>query len=202
MHYGKELISLVLGQPALIEEAQAVLNETDEKFLKILHDYIAGKISNSFKISEADDDINFWCPEWCQNIQNKPVASFCLECEGDDSDRSWLSVLCGQVRATGYFTFKPNYYGAFGIKKKDWKKYLLNYFSESSVFSDAGFTFDSNGEEIIIPIVLNASELAEKYPDLNECFGSIDSAIEAINALLPEFKKIVMAMKNWKDENK
>lgn len=202
MRYGKELIRLVLAQPSLIEEAQAVLYEANNILLKTLRDYINSQIHNNFTVSEVDNEnFNFWRPAWEQSTGKEPFASFWLGCEGEDSSKNWLSVLCGQVRATGYFAFCPDYYGGFGIKKKEWKKYLLKYFNDTPAFSYAGFTLNSSSEAIIIPITLNSTDLAEKYPNLDECFGSVDSALEAITTLLPEFEKIIEAMKNWGSQN-
>lgn len=204
MQYGDDLIRLALGHSALIEEAKTVLDEAERVFIEKLHEYIKSQLSDLFKISNIDKyyAFEFWIPEWSKSNEEEIIASFKLSYTG--GEWTWLTILTGQTRATGYFSFKLNFKNFIRKDiKKEWKNCLRKYFHSTQKFKNTKFELVENGDEIIIPIKLNVSDLAEKYPDnLDECFGSVDSALEAIKTLLPEFEKIVQAMKNWENEGK
>lgn len=208
MKYGDDLIRLALGHPALIEEAQAVLDEANVILINQLRDYISMKISNLFEVSDISDenyDCAFWRPEWCQS-QQKKLALFCLYWDGENKNNeyegSWLRVLTGQSFATGCLAFKVDYSEIVDAKGRKidarrWEKYLMKCYNDTQYFNNTEFIPSKDRKRIIIPIKLNASDLAENYPDnLEKCFGSVDSALEAIKTLLPEFDKIVQAVKN------
>lgn len=200
MKYGDELIRLALGHSTLIEEAQAVLEETNEILIQALYTYTDTRLSDSFTLGEINEDLcfNFWRSEW-KDKRDEPVAFFWFdhnENEGEGSDRSWMSILSGQTPAIGRFSFWSEY-GEFGIKKRAWKKYLQRCFTTTPAFAEAGFTLSADGEAIIKPIVLDAACLAENYPNLDACFDNVAAALGCIDKLLPEFEKIVQRVQNW-----
>lgn len=198
MDYGDDLIRLALRHPVLIEDAQSVLDEANERVINALHEYTDQQCSDSFKVGEIDNFcFDFWCPDWGQTPTGKSVASFWLDCEGEGSgDRSWLSVLTGQMLATGGFFFWADYRD-FGIRRNAWRNYLRDHFAATPAFGKAGFRLNARGDAIIKPVVLDAACLAENYPNFDACFDNVAAALDAIDKLLPEFERIVQKVKNW-----
>ncbi|MCH5276533.1 MAG: hypothetical protein J1E80_01730 [Desulfovibrionaceae bacterium] len=194
MQYENDLIRLAIRQTALIDQAWNVLRGAEEELMQALCIYIKQHIPTSFIISEIREGLwfNFWNPTWCRTPQ-QPVASFWIGHEGGN-DYSWLSILTRQIPATGTLCFQRD---SAGIYIKDWKSYLINYFASTPAFEETGFRLSQDGNKIIIPIELNVDELAENYPKFDVCFGSINPALKAINTMLPEFEKIIEAIKNW-----
>lgn len=189
-----ELSRFAVENCSLIEDAQGVLNQVEEAFLEKMNAYLGELLEempgfdyHRFK----DGEISFGCEAWGKNARGVPQAAFWLDCQGNDTERSWLSVLCGKAPGTSAGIFFWYRWGDNNIKRKAWKAYLADFFVKNPELGEMGFCLSQDGEAIVKPILLDQHCLAAHIENPAPCLDAMADAAEAIAASREIFEKLV-----------
>lgn len=142
---------------------------------------------------EADKDgwKYLFLETWEKQENGAPIASFSLDCEGDNTGLSWPAVLCGIAPGTVADFFFWYEYSPRGIKRKIWKAFLKEFFISNPALLEHGFVLTKDGGGIMKPVKLDLDCLAENFQNPDCCFDPISDALEDICAVINIFNKLI-----------
>ena len=192
MSYNADICKLVIKNVENVEEAMEVLDYTGGKLWESISQYIKENIRKRDNFaSEMDEegDISIWETSWPRTEDDTPLASFSVYGEGDGlDDRSWISIFCGLVPGTIAGLF---FWYEWEVGKKEWKKFLKDFYIKNPELRESGFSLNADGTAIVFPLKFDLDCLAENFPDLDDCFESLNDALEAICAQRKTFDKLI-----------
>lgn len=181
MNYTKELAVLIINNVRLVEESNEVLGEIDDELFTELGNYIKSCLqkSNIYDNFNADSDIKFFRSKWPKGKNDESIASIWLDCDGEYTEYSWLSILTGQLADTyaGLFLWIEHE----GIRKTEWKQFMKTQYRNNPSLEESGFILNKENTAIVYPFRIEASCLIDNYPDIKKCFSKIGYAIDMLD---------------------
>lgn len=194
MAYSPDICRLVIENAALVEEAQAVLTNVDGRLYENIWDFIKKLAAEQkyFDLTGSKDGNYFFSRQaWGKTEREEPIAAFWLDYQGDNSDRSWLSILAGIVPGTSaglYFWYE---WVQKGIRRREWKSFLKDFFISNPGLRDNGFVLNDEGTAITRPLRIDLQCLADNFQNPEVCFDAIGNALDAIYAERKSFETLV-----------
>lgn len=122
-----------------------------------------------------------------KNEKGEPLLSFWLDCQGENTDKLWLLVFMGKAPGTMGDLFCWYDWGSKGIKRREWKSFLSNFFLTQGSLHENGFILNDDGTAIIKPFHLDLDCLKDKFLSPDICFEPLADAIESINSQIKIF---------------
>lgn len=194
MSYSPEICAHVIENVALVEEAQEVLAYAEEQLVEKIWTFI-GKITEEQEyfdvICDKNGDRIVSGHDWEKKDDGMPIAGFWLDCQGDGCEKSWFSVLAGIVPGTTAGLFFWYDWSVHGIKRKDWKVFLKDFFIKNPGLGDNGFVLNEDGTAIMRPLKIDLACLAEHFQNPECCLDSMNETLEAIYAEREVFEKLL-----------
>lgn len=184
MAWNDEVLKLVVKNTLLVEDAYEALVYANEKLLERMGDHIDGlcRRQGSFEVEiTKNGDWVLADTAWPRLKDVSQRAAFLLDGQGEEFENStWIAILCGLAPGTsaGLYFWYP--WGDRGIRKKDWKNFLKDFFSANPELMEAGFSLNSDGTAIIKPLRFDLDCLARNFDNLDGCFEPLNEALEAI----------------------
>lgn len=193
MSLNAEMGAFILGNLELIEQAYATLMKADELLIANMAKF-ARKILRERDIFDIhymeDGDLGFSRSSWERNDQDKPLLVFWLDCQGENTDKTWLSVLGGKAPGAIAGIYGWYEWSAKGIKRKDWKNFLRDFFASHESLHENGFTLNADGTAIMKPLILDLDCLKENFLSSEKCFEPVAEALEAIESQVEVFDEL------------
>lgn len=194
MAYSPDICRLVIENAALVEEAQAVLTHVDGRLYENIWDFIKKLVAEQkyFDLTGGKEGNYFFSRKaWGKTERGEPLAAFWLNYQGEDTYRSWLSILAGIVPGTSaglYFWYE---WVQKGIRRREWKSFLKDFFISNPGLRDNGFVLNDEGTAITRPLRIDLQCLADNFQNPEVCFDAIGNALDAIYAERKSFETLV-----------
>lgn len=194
MAYSPDICRLVIENAALVEEAQAVLTHVDGRLYENIWDFIKKLVAEQkyFDLTGGKEGNYFFSRKaWGKTEREEPIAAFWLNYQGEDTYRSWLSILAGIVPGTSaglYFWYE---WVQKGIRRREWKSFLKDFFISNPGLRDNGFVLNDEGTAITRPLRIDLQCLADNFQNPEVCFDAIGNALDAIYAERKSFETLV-----------
>lgn len=168
-----------------LEEADALLSANMYKFTKrVLED------DDVFHILPEEEGIGFSSPKWKKNEKGELLMSIWLDCHGENSDQSWITVLGGKAPGAVAGLYCWYDWGAEGIKRKEWKNLVRDFFATHDSLHENGFILNDQGAAIIRPFTLDPECLKDNFLAPDKCFEPLAEAIEAFHSQIKVFDEL------------
>ena len=185
MSYPDELCRLVIGHMEIIEEAPAVVEEAQNKLFVAINERIKRRVAAragwkgcyELGITSGEQGTRFAPSAWPEDDAGAYLAYYYLDQAADICDH-WLSVALG-LRGDALCLHFHVERALSNLVAKEHKKLFLDFYSATPSLAESGFQIDKNGE-IFLPFILNASKVAEEYPDFDEALEPLDAALETL----------------------
>ena len=198
MSYSDDLCRLAICNLDIIEEANKVAEHVQKEVFDAIYRRIEHRVNKEKGWKRLDiDDIDTddpwntdavelvpegW-PEEEDGDQTTPSAKFYSYYKELNEMTCWLSYatgLYGNMLAFAFMTARAPIDKQTG-KKKQLRPYFKDFFAKNNqVLGAAGFKCDDKSGTIYLPFVLNASELAEEYPNFDNSLNPLDTALDKL----------------------
>ena len=192
--YPDELCRLVIDNMEIIEEAPNVVEHVQEKLFKAINERIEQVTAREnwrrcCELCTGDEDKTYFSPgEWFDDAIEY-LARYKLSYNEAGEDLYWLSNAIGVNGSTLYLQFSPEK-SLSGLKPKEHKKRVQEFYTATPALAEAGFQLDSEGN-ISLPFNLDAAKTAEEYPDFDEALAPLDTALETLFRVHNDFDGFV-----------
>lgn len=200
-----EMKTFIIENVELIEQAHLLLDEVDSLLITNLGKFLK-KIAEEngiFDICKLDEgEICLSRSKWGINEKGKPLLGVWLDCQGESTDRTWLSVLCGKAPGTVAGLFFWFDWSTKGIRRKDWKIFLRDFFKNNESLHEHGFILNDDGTAILKPFNLNLDCLREYHSSSDRCFEPLADAIDTINSQIDVFNDLSKKAKKFSNNDK
>lgn len=200
MKYPVELCQLIVNNMAILEEAPSVIEHVEEKLFDALNEHIKARVTTRagwtgcYEFYTGDKDQTTFAPAgWPTDDDGWLQTYFTLYRVEAGEDYEWLSSVIGleNTALTLQFMVKPVF---TGLKAKEYKKLLHDFYSTTPALAEAGFLVAKNGT-IYRPFALDAGKVAEEYPDFDEAFTPLSAALDDLFKVYGEFDNFVKKLK-------
>ena len=177
-------LSVLETAPATVAEVQKIaFTAIDRKIEKWVQSQNGWEGYFNFLESET----SFKPPRWDKNAKGEYISAYYqFSAESPDEYNYFLSALLGIVPYRCGILFCVNASWVTGISGQGrqpvsaWKEYLAKNFPETTL---AEMGFELQGENLFLPILVNAQILADSYPN------SLDVALEPVDDALKKLEK-------------
>lgn len=197
MSLNSEMCAFIVGNVELIEQAYSALDEADELLISNMGKF-AKKIleeSDFFDIIKMNDgEISFSRSKWGKNEKGESLLGFSLDCQGDEG-HTWLSVLGGKAPGALAGLYCWYDWSAKGIKRRDWKNYLSDFFINHESLHENGFILNDEGTALMKPFYLDLNCLKKNFLSPDKCFDPLAEAIDAIHSQIKIFDELTKEAK-------
>lgn len=199
---------LIIRNMRVLEEAPAVIEEVTKAVFKRINEKIEQWVEaregweGVFAENGHDDggETSFQATQWGQTDAGTYVACLHFTYRGERSWH-WLSPLIGASEDQFGFFFEVSPVWITGNTGRKgarpgtaWKRYLADHLQDFPALTQCGF--GPGGEDLFLPVRLDADELAEAYPDsLDDALPPIDEALKKISDILPELDRLIASAK-------
>lgn len=181
--------------PAIVEEAEKRIFEAIDKRIK---DWIQAQ-ENWAVFGCLSSDIWFKPLAWPVRAEEEWPTCFSIGTLTSEGFRYTLSAIVGAVNETFgiHFLIDASWItGLEGQKNaragKKWEDFLRNRITDFPAFAQNGF--HPEGQTLFHPVQLNATALADAYPNtLADALEPVDEALAHLAAALPEFNRLIEA---------
>lgn len=196
---------LVIQHLAVLESAPAVVSEVEQRVFGAIDEKIKEWVESQGDwegvFDYLDEETTFKPLSWEKNENGNYLAYYTLDCETDDGYAHTLSPLLGVTPTNFGILFSLMTSWITGMSGKGakpgaaWKKYLAEQFSKTKL---PELHFELHGEDLFLPIRIDAQVLAEGYPDsLGDALTPIDEALERLEAAHPEIDALLKAAQEY-----
>ena len=198
MSYSKEMCVFLLSNPQLIEE-DSLTEHVEATVFKAINTAISKRLGERspwrtrFGLVVEDDDGNddtvFAPLDWPTKPGHADLVVFRLTETDVNANSYWLGSALGINGCTLAFEFWMDGRPA-GPSRYKVKQHLEVFLKEKEVLQKAGFQFTKRGT-LTLPFALDPVVVAKEYPELKKSLDPMNTALESVLKLMPEFDKFV-----------
>jgi len=182
MSYPDDLCQLVIKNMEIIEDAPKVVDHVEKWLFAAINERIEQRVSTQEKwkgdyerCTGDDGETSFAPPEWPKGEDGSFFAYYELWYMEAGVDDYWLSNAIGIHDSALRLQFALSR-DITDMGTKEHKKRCLDFYNANLTLAETGFRITKDGI-IYLPFVLDASKLAEEYPDIEEAFEPLDKAL-------------------------
>ncbi len=206
MKYDKDIAAHVISNIALIESAQAVIEDVESTIFRKLNAVVKKCVEgsgialgkdNSFELYHGDDGLYFSTIDWEAEVKEQVAwYSFSIGSEDDGEDLFFLTHLLGEYSKNASLRLQFSIdKDELGLKLRKFKSNLRDVFLKSEALLALGFQLSECNERIELQVHLDKNLVAEEYPDLDESFEPVIKALNTLFEAHPHFEELVKDMK-------
>ena len=198
MSYSKEMCVFLLSNPQMIEE-DSLTEHVEATVFKAINTAISKRLGERspwrtrFGLVVADEDGNddtvFAPLDWPTKPGHADLVVFRLTETDVNANSYWLGSALGINGCTLAFEFWMDGRPA-GPSRYKVKQHLEVFLKEKEVLQKAGFQFTKRGT-LTLPFALDPVVVAKEYPELKKSLDPMNTALESVLKLMPEFDKFV-----------
>ena len=198
MSYSKEMCVFLLSNPQMIEE-DSLTEHVEATVFKAINTAISKRLGERspwrtrFGLVVEDDDGNddtvFAPLDWPTKPGHADLVVFRLTETDVNANSYWLGSALGINGCTLAFEFWMDGRPA-GPSRYKVKQHLEVFLKEKEVLQKAGFQFTKRGT-LTLPFALDPVVVAKEYPELKKSLDPMNTALESVLKLMPEFDKFV-----------
>ena len=199
MQFNDEVSKIVIRNIDLLEDAPNIIREVEKKIFKAINEKFETFFSNldgwnqdgvyTYYSDATDAQTTFSAVSWPLDDEDYAVYYEFCESDDDEFDPYHLSILTGTRTISHYGIFFSIDLDYFGVKKSKWKAFLREQYQARPQLAELGVSFE--GQKLCIPIVLDATLMAEEYPDFDTCLEPIENALAILMKAHPYIDEIV-----------
>lgn len=198
MSYSKEMCVFLLSNPQMIEE-DSLTEHVEATVFKAINTAISKRLGDRspwrtrfglvVEDEEGNDDTVFAPLDWPTKPGHADLAVFRLTETDVNANSYWLGSALGINGCTLAFEFWMDGRPA-GPSRYKVKQHMEVFLKEKEVLQKAGFQFTKRGT-LTLPFVLDPVVVAREYPELKKSLEPMNTALESVLKLMPEFDKFV-----------
>ena len=198
MSYSKEMCVFLLSNPQMIEE-DSLTEHVEATVFKAINTAISKRLGERspwrtrFGLVVEDDDGNddtvFAPLDWPTKPGHADLVVFRLTETDVNANSYLLGSALGINGCTLAFEFWMDGRPA-GPSRYKVKQHLEVFLKEKEVLQKAGFQFTKRGT-LTLPFALDPVVVAKEYPELKKSLDPMNTALESVLKLMPEFDKFV-----------
>ena len=198
MSYSKEMCVFLLSNPQMIEE-DSLTEHVEATVFKAINATISKRLGERspwrtrfglvVEDEEGNDDTVFAPLDWPTKPGHADLVVFRLTETDVNANSYWLGSALGINGCTLAFEFWMDGRPA-GPSRYKVKQHLEVFLKEKEVLQKAGFQFTKRGT-LTLPFALDPVVVAKEYPELKKSLDPMNTALESVLKLMPEFDKFV-----------
>ena len=198
MSYSKEMCVFLLSNPQLIEE-DSLTEHVEATVFKAINTAISKRLGERspwrtrfglvVEDEDGNDDTVFAPLDWPTKPGHADLVVFRLTETDVNANSYWLGSALGINGCTLAFEFWMDGRPA-GPSRYKVKQHLEVFLKEKEVLQKAGFQFTKRGT-LTLPFALDPVVVAKEYPELKKSLDPMNTALESVLKLMPEFDKFV-----------
>jgi hypothetical protein len=188
----------LLSNPQMIEE-DSLTEHVEATVFKAINTAISKRLGDRspwrtrfglvVEDEEGNDDTVFAPLDWPTKPGHADLAVFRLTETDVNANSYWLGSALGINGCTLAFEFWMDGRPA-GPSRYKVKQHMEVFLKEKEVLQKAGFQFTKRGT-LTLPFVLDPVVVAREYPELKKSLEPMNTALESVLKLMPEFDKFV-----------
>ncbi len=198
MGYSNEMCLFMLSNKELIEE-ETLTDHVQTIIFRAINTAISKRLGERtpwrtrFGLvcgDEEDNDDTIFAPlDWPVKPGNNDLAVFRLWENDKDINEYWLAHALGINGGSLCFDFWMDG-RAGGPSRYKVKQRMEAFCKETESIQKGGFQYHQRGS-IFLPFVLDATAIAQEYPNLKKSLEPMMMALETVLKLMPEFDSLV-----------
>ncbi|NCB22121.1 MAG: hypothetical protein EOM56_04665 [Deltaproteobacteria bacterium] len=198
MSYSKEMCVFLLSNPQMIEE-DSLTEHVEATVFKAINTAISKRLGERspwrtrlglvVEDEDGNDDTVFAPLDWPTKPGHADLVVFRLTETDANANSYWLGSALGINGCTLAFEFWMDGRPA-GPSRYKVKQHLEVFLKEKEVLQKAGFQFTKRGT-LTLPFALDPVVVAKEYPELKKSLDPMNTALESVLKLMPEFDKFV-----------
>lgn len=196
---------LVIQHLTVLESAPTIVNEVEKRLFdaidKIIEDWVQSKENWEGVFDYFDNETTFKPLSWEKDEKGTYCAYYAFGNEDNEGYSYYLSPLIGivPVRCGIWFGVETAWVTRLNGKgakpSAAWKKYLAVQFPQTTL---AASGFELQGENLFMPVRIDAQILAESYPDLlDDALAPIIDALKKIEIAHPQIDELIKAAQEY-----